>query len=241
MTFGVSHDRFDEVRRAWIAEHQGWSMIQRRRAELLGRRVRARQRRRASAVPDPHDDTVLPPLWLRAAKSPAAQVELTLALAAVLLTPLAWFAGRLVTSAVVRLIPGTLRGYPIAALLWSGAGLGLLTVLLGWATYDPGESLRQAVLLPWGCLQIAAVPAAAGLYGIADGWLAVPGSRQWWPLTPARRPLTAGDAADILGGYDLTGPGLVDAQRLNEPGERTRTRRAASSPVGAGCHTWQLG
>jgi hypothetical protein len=25
-----------------------------------------------------------------------------------------------------------------------------------------------------------------------------------------------------LGGYDLTGPGLLDAQRLNEPGERTR-------------------
>ncbi|MGA8332822.1 MAG: hypothetical protein WB777_26595 [Mycobacterium sp.] len=57
-------DRFDEVRRAWIAEHQGCSTVQRRRAEQLGRRVRMRQRRRASAVPDPHDDTMLPPLRL---------------------------------------------------------------------------------------------------------------------------------------------------------------------------------
>ena len=72
----VSEDRFDEVRRTWIAAHQGWSSIQRRRAELLGRRVRARQRAVASAVPDPHDDTVIPPLWLRTATSPASQVEL---------------------------------------------------------------------------------------------------------------------------------------------------------------------
>ena len=28
--------------------------------------------------------------------------------------------------------------------------------------------------------------------------------------------------AAILGAYDSTGPGLVDAERLNEPGERSR-------------------
>ena len=222
MMSGVGDDRFDEVRRAWIAEHQGWSTIQRRRAELLGRRVRMRQRRRASAVPDPHDDTMLPPMWLRSTKSPAAQVELTVVLLAALLVPLGWLGGWLVKSAVVRWIPGTLRSYPIAALLWSGAGLGLLTVLLGQASYDDAGSLRQALLLPWVCLQIAAVSAVAGVYGIADGWLAVPGSQQWWPLTPSKRPLTADDAADILGGYDLTGPGLLEVQRLTEPGERTR-------------------
>ncbi|MBB5167635.1 hypothetical protein [Mycobacterium sp. AZCC_0083] len=37
-------DKFDEMRRAWIAAHQGWSTIQRRRAEVLGRSVRGRQR-----------------------------------------------------------------------------------------------------------------------------------------------------------------------------------------------------
>jgi hypothetical protein len=222
MTFGASQDRFDEVRRAWIAEHQGWSTIQRRRAEQLGRRVRARQRRRAAAIPDPHDDTVLAPLWLRSAKSPAAHAEMAVVLLAALVAPLGWFGGWIVKNLLAQLIPTTLRGYPVAALLWSGAGLGLLATLLCQAVYDPAQSLRQVALLPWGCLQLAAVPAVAGIYGIAEGWLAVPGSQQWWPLTPPKRPLTPQDAAEILGGYDRTGPGLLDAQRLNEPGERTR-------------------
>jgi hypothetical protein len=222
MTLAADPDRFDEVRRAWIAEHQGWSTIQRRRAEQLGRRVRARQRSRASAVPDPHDDTVLPPMWLRAALSPAALAELTLILIAGVLIPLGWMGGWFLNHRVVQLIPATLRSYPVAGLLWSGAGLVLLTTLLSQAAYASNDSVDQLLLLPWGCLQLAMVPAVAGVYGVADGWLAVPASRQWWPLTAPRRPLTPQDAAEILSGYDLTGPGLVDAQRLNEPGERTR-------------------
>src|ERR1700722_13841073 len=93
MSFDVHQDRFDEVRRAWIAEHQGWSTVQRRRAEQLGRRVRARQRRRATAVPDPHDDTVLPPVWMRSAKSPAAQAEMIVVLIAAVAAPLGWIGG----------------------------------------------------------------------------------------------------------------------------------------------------
>jgi hypothetical protein len=222
MSFGVAPDRFDELRRSWIAKHQGWSVIQRRRAEQLGRRVRARQRHRASAVPDPHDDTVLPPIWLRTAKSPSAQLELAVVMIVGLLVPLGWLGGWLVKIILVQSIPGRLRGFPIAALLWSGAGLGLLTLLLSYVAYDPAGSLGEVALLPWGCLHLAAVPAVAGVYGIAEGWLAVSRSRLWWPLPPARRPLSPQDAAEILAGYDLTGPGLVDAQRLNEPGERTR-------------------
>ena len=208
-------DRFDEIRRAWIAAHQGTSTIQRRRAEVLGRKVRARQRAVANAVPDPHDDTVLPPLWLRNAQSPAAQLELMGVLAITLLVPVGWPAGWLIKTAITRLIPQTLRAFPIAALLWSGAGLGALIVVM----YDPAG---QAVLLPWACVQLAAVPVVAGVYGITDGWLAIPGSADWWPLTPPRRPITAEEAAAILGAYDSTGPGLVDAKPLNEPGERSR-------------------
>ena len=81
--------------------------------------------------------------------------------------------------------------------------------------------LRIAVL-PWLALQIAAVPFVAGVYGVLEGWLAVEGSEQWWPLTPVAEPLTAEDAAAILGAYDLTGPGLVEARRLNDSGPRTR-------------------
>src|SRR3954451_21785064 len=113
-------DRFDEVRREWIAYHQGWSTIQRRRAEQLGRVVRKRQRVRTSAVPDPHDDTLNAPLWLRASKSPGAQLELCAVLLAALVAPIGWPAGFAAYQAIVRLIPQTLRAFPIAAMLWTG-------------------------------------------------------------------------------------------------------------------------
>jgi hypothetical protein len=116
------------------------------------------------------------------------------------------------------LIPGILRAYPVAALLWAGAALGSLIILL----YDPASTFGETVLTPWLCAQLPAAFVAAGLYGVAGGWLALPGSRQWWPLTPPPRPITAEAAAAILGGYDITGPALLDAQLLHQPGERTR-------------------
>jgi hypothetical protein len=137
-------DRFDEMRRAWIAAHQGFSTIQRRRAELLGRRIRARQRAVATAVPDPHDDTVVPPLWLRTAKSPASQMELLVVTVAAVVVPLGWIGGRLLQAVVTQLIPIQLRAFPIAALLWSGALLGLLIVLI----YHPPPTFGQVVLTP---------------------------------------------------------------------------------------------
>ena len=211
-------DRFDEVRRAWIAAHQGVSTIQRRRAELLGRKVRARQRAVAAAVPDPHDDTVIPPLWLRTTKSPASQVELLVVVLAALLLPVGWLGARLLNRAVTQLIPGTLRAYPIATLLWSGAALALCIV----AFYNPGRTLTQIVVTPWVCAQVAAVPFTTGIYGIAEGWIAVPGSDQWWPLTPPKRPMTAEDATLMLGPYDTTEPGLLDAHPLPDPGEQSQ-------------------
>jgi len=213
--------RFDEVRREWIAYHQGWSTIQRRRAEQLGRVVRKRQRIRTSAVPDPHDDTLIAPLWLRASKSPGAQLELSAVLLSAVVAPVGWPAGFAAYQAIVRLIPQTLRAFPIAAMLWTGAALGLVGLLLNELCYDPAGSIGQIAVLPWLCLQVAAAPVVAGIYGIANGWLAVTGSEQWWPLTPAKRALTAADAAAVLGGYDLTGPGVVAATPLNEPGETT--------------------
>jgi hypothetical protein len=214
-----AEDKFDEMRRAWIAAHQGVSTIQRRRAEVLGRRIRAHQRAVASAVPDPHDDTIIPPLWLRTAKSPASQIESVVVATAALVVPLGWVGGYLLTKVVTALIPKNLRAFPIAALLWSGALLAALILVV----YDPALTFTESVITPWLCLQLAAVPVVAGVYGIAEGWLAVPGSYQWWPLTPPKPPLTAEDASVILGGYDTTGPGLIEARALNEPGERSRS------------------
>ncbi|KPN47683.1 hypothetical protein [Mycobacterium intracellulare] len=222
MSATIGPDRFDEVRREWIAYHQGWSTIQRRRAEQLGRIVRKRQRIRTAAVPDPHDDTVLDPLWIRAKKSTASQVELAVVLLAAAIAPVGWPGGWVLKVMITRQIPQTLCGYPIAALLWSGTGLGLLTVTLYQLVYDPAGSYTQIGVLPWMCVQLTTIPTAAGIYGIAEGWLAVDGSKRWWPLTPVKPRLTAEDAAAILGGYDMTGPGVVDARPLHEPGERTR-------------------
>jgi hypothetical protein len=212
-----ANDKFDELRRAWIASRQGWSTIQRRRAERLGRRIRVRQRVTATAVPDPHDDTSIPPLLLRPAKSPAAQLELTAVTLVALTIPLGWLGGWVLKHQVVKAIPSKLCGYPIAALTWAGAVLGAAILIC----YDPGPTLAQTVLVPWLCAQLAAVPAIAGGYGVLEGWLAVPNTARWWPLIPVRTPLTEVDATAILGGYDFTGPGLVDAQGLNPVGERS--------------------
>ena len=209
-------DKFDEARRAWVARHQGWSLIQRRRAEQLGRRVRARQRSTVAALPDPHDDTSLPPLILRAAKSPTSQVELVVVAILAVCVPLGWLAGVAIKSVLVNLIPQTLRAFPIAALLWSGAALGAPILAL----YDPAPTFGQMVVVPWLCVQLAAAPVMAGVYGIAEGWLAIPGSDQWWPLTPAEPALSPEDAAEILGPYEITGPPVVEPHPLPDHGER---------------------
>lgn len=221
MTEQLPPDRFDEGRREWIAFRQGDSLIQRRRAEQLGRIVRKRQRIQTVAVPDPHDDTVLPRIYWRQAKSRVAQAEAVAVLIIAALLPLGWPAGWMLKSKITSLIPGTLRGYPIAALVWSGVGLGTLTVLAYEIVYDPAGSFGQTAVLPWLAMQLAAAPFVAGVYGVLDGWLAVEGSAQWWPLTPSKKPLTAEDAAAILGAYDMTAPAVVEARPLNENRQET--------------------
>jgi hypothetical protein len=217
----VGVDRFDAVRRAWIARHQGESRIQQRRAEVLDRAIRDRQRIITAAVPSPHDDTVLPHLWWRPAKAAFSTFENIAVVAAAIVAPVGWPAGWALSRAVTRLIPGTLRSYPIAALLSIGAALGGLIVLI-MTFIDPGDSLRHIVVPPWICVQLAAAPFIAGVYGILEGWVAVPGSEQWWPLTPATPAVSPDTAVDILGPLDTTGPGLVDAAPLLDPSDPRR-------------------
>lgn len=222
MPVNLPADCSDNIRREWIAYHQGWSTIQRRRAEELGRIVRKRQRIRTSAVPDPHDDTRIDPLWMRAAKSRAARAEVVFVVAAAIIAPIGWAAGWVLKAVLVRQISPTMRGFPVAAMLWGGAALGALAVVVSQLVYDPAGSFGQVAVVPWLCVQVATIPTVAGIYGIAEGWLAVEGSDQWYPLTPVKKPVTAEDAAAVLGAYDMTGPGIVDTRPLHEPGERTR-------------------
>ena len=188
-------DRFDATRREWIAAHRSWLTIQDRRQQRLDVTIRRRQRTVTGAVPDPHDDVVLPPIWLRIAKSPAAQVEWITVNIIALLVPFGWLLGWIAHRIITRTIPGTLRGYPIPALLAASAVLGALTV----AGYDPADTAASILLSAWIPLQLAAVPAVAGVYGVLDGWLAVRSSAAWWPLTPTHHRLSSGDAEEILG------------------------------------------
>jgi hypothetical protein len=83
--------------------------------------------------------------------------------------------------------------------------------------YEPGDSLVSAVAVPW---LVALIPAAlltAGIYGVVEGWLAVDGARDWWPMRPPE------EVDDVDFGFlqpdDLTGPGVFPTCRDDPPGD----------------------
>lgn len=203
MMFREATDRYDELRREWIAEHAGIFTMQIRRAEVLNRRIRRRKRDLAGARPNPYDDNATHPLLTRAPNTVEAKIELLLVAAVALAAPLGWPLGRWLYARIESLIPQRLRSFPIVALLCSAIVLGFLTTLL----YSSREShsLGSAVLAPWIMAQLPAAFVTAGIYGILNGWLAIDGSLDWWPLTP----LPASIELNIpLAADDLTGPSV---------------------------------
>ncbi|MBV9514296.1 MAG: hypothetical protein JO280_09700, partial [Mycobacteriaceae bacterium] len=119
---------------------------------------------------------------------------------------------------MVTFIPDRLRAYPIPAMLWSAVGIGTLTA----APYTGGNSLRTALVAPWLLAQIPAAFMAAGVYGILNGWLAVDGSADWWPLAPPPPPV---DLQIPLGPDDITRPGVFDRLDLDQPAPIPQTPR----------------
>ncbi|WP_122447350.1 hypothetical protein, partial [Mycobacterium pseudokansasii] len=194
---------FDDQRRAWIAVHAGVFLFQKRRAELLAKTIRARTRAQVGARPDPHDDQITPPLIFRSTSTTTGSYEAALVAVCALLAPLGWAAGKAAYLALVTLIPERLRAYPIPALFWSAAASATPLVLF----YDPAPGLTDTLVLPWLLAQLPAAFAAAALYGLAEGWLAVDGSSDWWPLTPL-----VGDVDDdlILDSTILPMPTVLD-------------------------------
>ena len=63
------------------------------------------------------------------------------------------------------------------------------------------------LLIPWLLAQVPATFAAAAAYGVLEGWLAIDGSSDWWPLTPAQRDI---DDTLILGPAPVSMPTLLD-------------------------------
>lgn len=194
---------FDEQRRAWIAAHAGVFLFQKRRAELLGKRLRAANRNRTGARPDPHDDQVTSPLMLRTASTSTGSLETAIAVIAAVAAPIGWPAGRLLYVWITRrLIPDSLRAYPIPALVWGAIVCGAPLLLL-----DPSPSLWSSLIVPWLGAQLPATLLAAGIYGILEGWLAVDGSSDLWPMTPKDPDV---DDTLLLGPMESTMPTLLD-------------------------------
>ncbi|MDP7707473.1 hypothetical protein [Mycobacterium sp. TY815] len=196
-------DRFDELRREWIAEHAGVWTVQKRRAELLNRRIRKRIRLTAGARPNPYDDNISHPLWARKGSTIEAWFEAAIVLICAVVAPIGWPLGYVLYGRIVELIPDRLRAYPIPALLWTATGIGALTALL----YTPDDSLAVTAGAPYLIAQIPATFATAGVYGILNGWLAIDGSAAWWPLTPPPIPV---DFSFSLDPDDLTAPALFE-------------------------------
>lgn len=219
-------DIFDDQRRAWIAAHAGIFVFQKRRAELLAKKIRARTRSHVGARPDPHDDVVALPLPMRSATSASGSFEVALVLTCAAIAPLGWLAGKLAYGLIVTLIPERLRAYPIPALLW-GAALAALPLPF----YNPSPSLWGELIIPWLLTQLPATLLTAAVCGVLEGWLAVEGSSDWWPLTP--QAVEVDD--DLILGPTLPITTVLDP--LPEPGSARRippslhARRRTPPPI----------
>ena len=102
--------------------------------------------------------------------------------------------------------------------MWAAVAMGTPLALL----YQPTDSLAGTALAPWLLAQLPAALLAAGIYGILEGWLAVDGARDWWPM----RPPPEDDEIDFgLEADDLTMPGVFRTRAAGRLGERTPIRR----------------
>ena len=216
----VPADRFDEIRRKWIARHQHTFIFQKRRAEILARQIRDRAAEKSGARVDPADDDVIHPLIARPVKTIYAGVDMAIVCTAALLAPLGWMGGKAIYRMLVQLIPGELRSFPVAACTWAAVVVGAPLALL----YQPTDSLAGTVLAPWLLAQLPAALLTAGIYGILEGWLAVDGARDWWPM----RPPPENDEIDFgLEADDLTMPGVFRHPRRGAA-RRTHPDQAGS-------------
>ncbi len=221
----IEPDRFDDLRREWIADHQGIFTMQKRRAQVLNRQIRKRNRIIAGARPNPHDDNVIHGLLFRRPTTFEDGVELLIVGATGLLTPVGWGLGVLLYKSLLTYIPNRLRAYPIPALLWTGFGIGVLTALI----YTPGDSWNATLIAPYLIAQIPAAFAIAGVYGILYGWIAVDGSTEMWPMAPPPVPVEL----DIpLGPDDLTAPPIFQTEDTEQPAAAPAQITQSDQPVG---------
>lgn len=218
---GIAPDRYDELRREWIHNHWTWSEIQRARMEKLDIQIRRRYAATILAAPSRRDDLARNPLPARGRTSVIGQIEWCGFCVVALFVPLGWLAGKGIYRLTVALIPNTLRSYPIAAMLWASLVPGAMIV----AFYDPAPGLGSTLVWAWVAAQLPAMLLIAGLYGIVEGWLAVPGALQFGPTTLPPLDISPVDAAAILGADDLTAPPLIPSAPTPNLGAMTPPMR----------------
>ncbi len=229
----IPPDRFDEVRRRWIARHQQTYIFQKRRAEVLARQIRDRATALSGARSDPADDDVIHPLLWRGAQTSYARRDLVAIAVVALILPVGWPAGRVLHQMTVRFIPEHIRAYPVAAYMWAAVVTGLPLAVF----YESDGSLWGAVVWPWVMAQIPGALLMAGVYGILEGWLAVAGSRDWWPMRPPHEE----EAVDFGWGLaDLPRPGLFPTTPTPDPGQRMPIHRDSGEGVGDRLRRWML-
>ena len=211
----LPEDRFDEIRRKWIARNQRSFTFQKRRQEILARQIRDRATIKTGARVDPADDDVMHVLLERLPKTVYGARDWALVGILALLAPIGWAAGKGIYKAVLQLIPGELRSYPVAAFMWSAFCVGLP---IAWLSEPDPSSLTATVVVPYLFAQLPAALLAAGLYGIIEGWLAVDGARDWWPKLPPPN----SDHVDFgLTPEEAALPGIFLVSAQDPPGERT--------------------
>ncbi|MFA4085331.1 hypothetical protein ONA92_26920 [Mycobacteroides salmoniphilum] len=212
----VAPDRYDALRREWIHNHWGHLEMQRRRVEMLDIQQRRRISEEVLNAPSRRDDYARNPLAARGAVSLLGWAERIAFWVMMLFVPLGWLAGKGLYRLYIQLIPQVLRSYPIVPMLW----LSLMGVLIP-LVYDPGAGVAAKLFWPWLAAQIPALFLFAGMYGIVEGWLAVPGSLQAWPGKEAAIEMNAVDAAEILGADNITPPPLIKSAPVPQPGSMT--------------------
>ncbi|PQM45309.1 hypothetical protein C1Y40_04534 [Mycobacterium talmoniae] len=177
-------------RASWIRNHARSRTFQRTRADLLQLAYDDHRRAAAGVAYNPHAQGVTEFMWLRSINSRAGAAEAILVVGCALLFPLAWPLGRLLYRWLARRItpePESLHSIPITALAWIGAAV----MTLGTVIINPsGATFGGTVILPWILVQGAGTFLMASVYGILEGWLAIPGSTDLWPYPPPPLPET---------------------------------------------------